>query len=225
MYPGNLEQTNRLCVHNEALKPYVTRADGWTFVAEGKDPTKPKYGYVATKPGSVLQLQVGRAADAAGGTQPALRRAAPRRADRPLHDARRPTPRPCAPPPPLLQLDTRQVGLKPISTVNLLIAFLKSYEHMGVARIECVSGCQCRPRLVDAHQAQRESTTHLHSLPLSQSGNCTIAVSVTDTSNSGEHKFKVSGLIMQDELSAEMGVRLGDGLWVEGRHHKDSMVG
>jgi hypothetical protein len=59
MYPGNLEQASKMCVHNEAIKPYVKLARGWAFLAEGKDPTKPKYGYVATKPDAVLVLQVG----------------------------------------------------------------------------------------------------------------------------------------------------------------------
>jgi hypothetical protein len=65
MYPGNQGQASKLCVHNEDLKPLVQKAVGWEFVGEGNDPTKPKYGYVATVPGSDLVLEVGAAAAAA----------------------------------------------------------------------------------------------------------------------------------------------------------------
>jgi hypothetical protein len=117
------------------------------------------------------------------------------------------------------------VGLKPRAYVNLLLAYLKSYEHMGIAEVACMSGCQCRPRLVDAHQTQKESTTHLHNVLLSQHANCTVNVTVRNSTNSGEHKFKISGMIMQDEQSAEAGFKFGDGLWVEGRHHRGAGVG
>lgn len=126
---------------------------------------------------------------------------------------------------PLPQVDTRQPGLKAYQHVTLLLAYLKSYEHMGVASISCLAGCKCRPRLVDAHQVQRESTTHLHGLLVSQSANCSIGITVTEETNSGEYKWKVSGIIMQDEAAADAGFKMGDGLWVEGRHHPGAMVG
>ncbi len=59
MYPGNYGQASRLCVHNEALQPFVRSAQGWQFRDEGKDVRKAKYGYVATEVGSRLVLEVG----------------------------------------------------------------------------------------------------------------------------------------------------------------------
>ena len=109
--------------------------------------------------------------------------------------------------------------------MTLLLAYLKSYEHMGIASMACMQGCTCRTRLVDGHQMARESTTHLHELLVSQHAECFVGVTVTNHTNSGEHKFKVSGIIMQDEAAAAAGVKLGTGLWVEGRHHADTMVG
>jgi hypothetical protein len=60
MYPGNYDLGSRLCVHNEALKHYVVKGQGWAFLGEGRDASKPKYGYVAMEVGSRLVLQVGR---------------------------------------------------------------------------------------------------------------------------------------------------------------------
>jgi hypothetical protein len=60
---------------------------------------------------------------------------------------------------------------------------------------------------------------------MTQHERCQVLLTITDATSSGEHKFKVSGIIMQDEAAASAGVFLGDGLWLEGRHHKDTEVG
>ena len=60
-----------------------------------------------------------------------------------------------------LQFDTRQPGQPPGRQVSLLLAHLKSYQHMGTATVECVSGCTCKAATIDAHNRIRESTTHL----------------------------------------------------------------
>ncbi len=45
--------------------------------------------------------------------------------------------------------------------MTLLLAYLKSYEHMGTATVSCMSGCVCKAIIIDAHNRIRESTTHL----------------------------------------------------------------
>lgn len=42
------------------------------------------------------------------------------------------------------------------------LAYLKSYEHMGVMQVHCVSGCACADGQVDGHNAlERNSQTAL----------------------------------------------------------------
>ncbi len=68
------------------------------------------------------------------------------------------------PPSPPPQVDTRQTGLAFDRPVTLLLAYLRSYRHMGVARVTCGNGCSCEARDVDGHQDVKESTTHLHGI-------------------------------------------------------------
>ena len=44
--------------------------------------------------------------------------------------------------------------------VAVLFTYLTSYEHMGRAKVSCVSGCECVPGTMEGHEAQRR-----HSLP------------------------------------------------------------
>ncbi len=45
--------------------------------------------------------------------------------------------------------------------MTLLLAYLKSYQHMGTATVACVAGCSCKTVSIDGHNRIRESTTHL----------------------------------------------------------------
>ncbi|KAG2491956.1 hypothetical protein HYH03_009688 [Edaphochlamys debaryana] len=58
IHPGNTAPLKTLCVRSEKLPKYVVRADGWEYVDEG-DEDNPKPGFVATEPGSVLELELG----------------------------------------------------------------------------------------------------------------------------------------------------------------------
>ncbi len=41
------------------------------------------------------------------------------------------------------------------------VGILKSYEHMGVGLLECVSGCRCDPLKLDGHITDRFSQARL----------------------------------------------------------------
>lgn len=84
-------------------------------------------------------------------------------------------------------------------TVALYVAHLKSYEHMGTAQISCSSGCSCTPVTVDGHQNIRESTTYLARLDATRHASCVVAVEVLPQTSSGEHKFKVTGVMVSDK--------------------------
>ncbi|KAG2495310.1 hypothetical protein HYH03_006582 [Edaphochlamys debaryana] len=106
----------------------------------------------------------------------------------------------------VLQLDSRPqlriggAGTGPEGgSVSLFVHHLKSYEHMGRAEIRCVWGCTCTPVEVDAHIQKRWSQTYLQRLDVSQSAECLLAITVLPGTSSGEHKFKVSGLVVADD--------------------------
>lgn len=46
---------------------------------------------------------------------------------------------------------------------SVVLGFLSSYEGMGLARVECRSGCTCAPSLVDGLWSERTSLMQLHS--------------------------------------------------------------
>lgn len=56
--------------------------------------------------------------------------------------------------------------------VLLLIAHLKSYQHMGKVRVECVSGCDCDSDIIDGHTDQRSSQMHFHRVVAGQAEEC-----------------------------------------------------
>lgn len=120
-----------------------------------------------------------------------------------------------------LKLNTQQTsGVAANKPVPVLIGYLKSYVHMGIAVMACDSGCSCEPKTVDAHHALKQSTIYLAMLSASQAAECIVSVTVQPKSSSGEHKFKVSAL-MTPGLSADgqpfVG-QLGDGEWGAAPH-------
>ena len=43
------------------------------------------------------------------------------------------------------------------NAVMVGIGILRSYDRMGIARLECISGCHCKPKLLDGHHKQHTS--------------------------------------------------------------------
>jgi len=91
----------------------------------------------------------------------------------------------------------------PFATVE----YLRSYEHMGMANMACADGCECESVTVDAHYGRMRTSEHFSStlklLPISGSrgqqqsllpAQCKIVVTVLNSTTSGEHKFKLTGL-------------------------------
>lgn len=108
-----------------------------------------KWGWISEVPGSWAELQVDASSDlqARGGRQgqagrQGVRAATPRQPPRQrLPGGRLPrgcllTPACLRPPACALQGDLRP------ETNDVVVTYLKSYQHMGKARVECVSGCK-----------------------------------------------------------------------------------
>ncbi|GIM03448.1 hypothetical protein Vretimale_8227 [Volvox reticuliferus] len=97
-----------------------------------------------------------------------------------------------------LNTDRSQTGQLPQSRVAIWVQHLKSYEHMGVAEFRCISGCQCEPHQEDAHIAQRVSQLYVFRMDVTQSAACDVEVEVLPATTSGEHKFKVAGVVIEE---------------------------
>ena len=90
------------------------------------------------------------------------------------------------------------------------LSFLTSYEHMGIAILTCIQGCQCPDKLMDGHER-----VHRHSVPQmttiqpkweasavatsvtnATKRSCVLQVEILDQTSSGGHKFKVLQLMV-----------------------------
>jgi hypothetical protein len=175
-HPNNWEARNLMCVYGEAFAESVDLGASRDFelVNEGGNVKKPKWGFVATKPGAelIVRLNTTRTTTARDGDQ----------------------------------------------RMNVMLAYLKSYEHMGVARVVCRSGCTCEPaeQEVDAHHEIKTSTVYLARVLATQSPACEIAVTVLEKSSSpgSEHKFKVSGVMMNEYTGKDVTTRVHEEQWL-----------
>ncbi|GFR48090.1 hypothetical protein Agub_g9777 [Astrephomene gubernaculifera] len=155
MYPGNLPPNSSMCLLGDSFRSLVVSeaSSGFDYVNEGT-PEKPKPGYVATQPGSVLRFRI--------------------------------------------DTDRTALGAQPQDLVFVVFHYLRSYVHMGIAEFSCVSGCNCSSRRVDGHHAPHVSQLYMAPLEVSQSRQCEIQATVLPETSSGEHKFKVAGLVISE---------------------------
>lgn len=99
-----------------------------------------------------------------------------------------------------MMIDTSLGGFANLAEgVQVLVAHLKSYEHMGKARISCVAGCTCLPATMDGHTMNHASVTSFASITVSPSPQCMLEVENLFESSSGEFKFKVIGVAVHDK--------------------------
>ncbi|PSC74214.1 hypothetical protein C2E20_2651 [Micractinium conductrix] len=85
-------------------------------------------------------------------------------------------------------------------TNEVVLSFLKSYAHMGRARVECVEGCSCNATTFDGYWERDASLTELHRFRATPHERCRVNVSVLGGSNSpdGGHKVKLSGVMVAE---------------------------
>lgn len=96
---------------------------------------------------------------------------------------------------------------------TVYLGHLRSYAGMGLARVECRSGCTCTPTQVDGLWKQRVSLMQMHAFKVTQHPRCVIRVTNEargDSSGSGDssssgrgsqggNKFQVSSLMVAHE--------------------------
>ena len=206
---------DQVCALGRAIDPFVTRADGWSFVVERSKQGLPKPGYVATAAGASLDLCF-------KPRQPpddALERAACK--DGSNGGRRGGGGGGCGGRGGEGEGDARVASLQ----YAWSLSYLMSYAHMGRVRGECVRGgaCSCGERIFDAHWKRQVSVPHVSRLMLKyrykrggSGGNggggggaggwvargaaergcpCTIRLTVLNGTSSGENKFKLVALM------------------------------
>jgi hypothetical protein len=96
-------------------------------------------------------------------------------------------------------------GASTIPPQVLWLGFLRSYEHMGRARLHCDGQCSCTPDVIDAHDIKDGvSVTDVRRLPLRPArraadkadGCCRVHLHISAGTSSGEHKFKLMSLLL-----------------------------
>lgn len=74
----------------------------------------------------------------------------------------------------------------------LVLLYLTSYEHHGVARLSCVSGCTCSEVDVDAHRdVEKISVIQLLKHNVSSSPSCVFSLKTLPKSSSTGHRWKL----------------------------------
>ena len=160
-------------------------ACAWRFAVERGKP-----GLLATAVGSILELRL-HGLDGSSNTARLAPGRRPRAAAAPLNAA------------------VRDHALNSSALAHLV--YLQSYEHMGVAQISCAAGCTCEPLVIDAHSTARRDSLETVARPLrvhwgAGSRACALRATVMPRTSSGEHKFKVTALVVtpphMDEAAA-----------------------
>jgi len=94
-------------------------------------------------------------------------------------------------------------AVKRKETMEWTAVYLQSYRHMGAVQAGCIEGCTCAVRTWDAHITRRVSQSVLGKLKRvrvqeERAGDacpCVIRLKVLDATESGEHKFKLVGVL------------------------------
>ncbi len=86
--------------------------------------------------------------------------------------------------------------LLPRASPPVLLRYLTSYEHMGQVAVTCNGGCRCEEQKVDAHSTSRTSLDRYSTVPTSgaEGDLCTLTLTILETTQSGEHKFKLTSV-------------------------------
>jgi hypothetical protein len=103
------------------------------------------------------------------------------------------------------------IGLKPgdyikfrintnldVMDVHVGVAYLASYEHMGVARAECHGGCTCDAKDVNSLHQEHNSVTAVMKLKVTKPPEFIISFTILSSQNA-ENKFKILAIIVSDD--------------------------
>ena len=98
-----------------------------------------------------------------------------------------------------LLVNTRFPHTPEAAPVALTVQYLTSYEHMGSATVSCVHRCECEPQVLNGTYAgvAKVSTDASTTFNVTQARHCAVELTVSNATDSGEHKVKLLGLTVE----------------------------
>ncbi|PSC72893.1 photosystem II reaction cent isoform B [Micractinium conductrix] len=85
-------------------------------------------------------------------------------------------------------LDGSSSGAGAQTKATVFLGYLRSYQGMGVARVECKRDCTCLPTRIDGRWKQRVSLTQMHEFQVSQHPRCRVRITIERRPSAGGRK-------------------------------------
>lgn len=101
------------------------------------------------------------------------------------------------------------VPMDSVTSNQISVGYLSSYENMGIARVSCVGACQCEGMDIDATSKSHASQEHNALIPFQHakdSKGCILKVdnmNWTHAANEG-HRFKISSVVVVEREAARL---------------------
>ncbi|KAL4430719.1 hypothetical protein ABPG75_005975 [Micractinium tetrahymenae] len=223
--PGNYDKKAASCLMSRRFEDVVVEKKGFKWVNERPDAESEndeKWGWIGSKPGDyvVLGLDSRSSSDGAGDSAsvedallPVLNRRAYVILDSYNHK-RGPVTVPLNVSAILAGLPDAEAADKEVAAApaeqhesQILIGHLASYEGMGRASVECVSGCTCAPNVLDGWWERHASLQVMHTIRVSEHPKCRIKLTVLDESSgkgkAAGHKVKLTAALVLADTTTE----------------------
>uniref|UniRef100_A0A383VWI2 SGNH hydrolase-type esterase domain-containing protein n=1 Tax=Tetradesmus obliquus TaxID=3088 RepID=A0A383VWI2_TETOB len=84
--------------------------------------------------------------------------------------------------------------IKDQAKVMLALTFLKSYSDVGHVNVECVSGCECKPKVFDAKNSRPTSELHTERMEIGPGKECLLKFTILDATSTSGHKFRLASV-------------------------------
>lgn len=78
--------------------------------------------------------------------------------------------------------------------VMLAVSYLRSYSDVGKARVECIAGCTCESKTLDAKNVRPTSELHTERMEIGPAAVCMLRLTILQETSTGGHKFRLASL-------------------------------
>jgi hypothetical protein len=91
-------------------------------------------------------------------------------------------------------LSAADVNGNDTAKVMLAVSYLRSYSDVGKARIECISGCKCASKTLDAKNVRATSELHTERMEIGAAAECLLRLTILEETSTGGHKFRLASV-------------------------------
>lgn len=78
--------------------------------------------------------------------------------------------------------------------VMLALSYLRSYSDVGKARVECISGCTCGSKTLDAKNVRQTSELHTERMEIGAAPECVLRFTTLNETSTGGRKFRLASV-------------------------------